>query len=120
MADHPNQVRDLFIRLQAGRPLTAQEKRDAWPAEFTSFVIRHAGKPGHRLSRPHRFFSLFPRSRRLTEDDGEHYVTGSADARKLFAGLAMTIMLRERANVDFVDLKGKVINEFHVKKENLS
>lgn len=116
-ADHPNQVRDLFIRLQAGTPLTAQEKRDAWPGDFTNFVIRHAGKPGHPLSHPHRFFSLFRRSRGLTVDDGDHYVDGLADARKFFAGLSMTIMRRERANLDFVDLKGKVINEFY--KENL-
>src|SRR5437870_7227469 len=27
----PNEVRDLFIRLQSGTPLNAQEKRDAWP-----------------------------------------------------------------------------------------
>ncbi len=41
--EFPNEVRDFFIRLQAGTPLTAQEKRDAWPGAFTTFVIRHAG-----------------------------------------------------------------------------
>jgi len=86
-AEHPNEVRDLFIRLQAGTPLTAQEKRDAWPGDFTNFVIRHAGKPGHSLSNPKRFFSLFPRSRVLTVDDGVHYVDGLAETRKFFAGL---------------------------------
>jgi hypothetical protein len=116
-ADHPNEVRDLFIRLQAGTPLTAQEKRDAWPGEFTNFVIRHAGKPGHSLSNPKRFFNLFPRSRGLTVDDGIHYVDGLAETRKFFAGLAMTIMVRERAEVDFVDLKGATINDFYL--ENL-
>ena len=116
-ADHPNEVRDLFIRLQAGTPLTAQEKRDAWPGDFTDFVIRHAGKPGHKLSNPKRFFNLFPRSRGLTVDDGVHYVDGLAETRKFFAGLAMTIMVRERAEVDFVDLKGTTINDFYL--ENL-
>ncbi len=116
-ADHPNEVRDLFIRLQAGTPLTAQEKRDAWPGDFTNFVIRHAGKPGHSLSNPKRFFNLFPRSRGLTVDDGVHYVDGLAETRKFFAGLAMTIMVRERAEVDFVDLKGATINDFYL--ENL-
>ncbi len=116
-AENPNEVRDLFIRLQAGTPLTAQEKRDAWPGDFTNFVIRHAGKPGHPLSHPRRFFSLFPRSRGLTVDDGDHYVDGLAEVRKFFAGLAMTIIVRERAEVDFVDLKGKTINDFY--KDNL-
>ena len=117
--DAPNEARDLFIRLQAGTPLTAQEKRDAWPGEFTNFVIRHAGKPGHRLSNPKAFFNLFPRSRRLSVDDDEHYVDGLAETRKFFAGLAMTIMLRQRSGVDFVNLKGKVINDFYKEKENL-
>jgi len=111
-----NEVRDLFIRLQAGTPLTAQEKRDAWPGDFTNFVIQHAGKPGHRLSKPKPFFSLFRKvtSRRLTVADGEHYVDGHAEMRKFFAGLAMTIMLRERTGDDFVDLKGKTINDFYM------
>src|SRR5438552_9834941 len=116
-ADHPNEVRDLFIRLQAGTPLTAQEKRDAWPGDFTNFVIRHAGKPGHSLSNPKPFFTLFPRSRGISVDDGVHYVDGLAETRKFFAGLAMTLMTRERSEIDFVDLKGATINEFYM--ENL-
>ena len=117
--DSRNEVRDLFVRLQAGTPLTAQEKRDAYPGEFTNFVIRHAGKPGHHLHNPKAFFSLFPRSRRLSVDDEEHYVDGLAETRKFFAGLAMTIMRRERSGVDFVDLKGKVINDFYMEKKNV-
>src|SRR5262249_3440338 len=58
-----NEVRDLFIRLQAGTPLTAQEKRDAWPGHFTLFVIRHAGKPGHPESNPKSFFKLVTRGK---------------------------------------------------------
>jgi len=116
-ADSPNEVRDLFIRLQAGTPLTAQEKRDAWPGEFTNFVIKHAGKPGHSEANPKKFFSIFRQSRGLSVDDGVHYVDGLAESRKFFAGLAMTIMVRERTGVDFVDVKGTVINDFYM--ENL-
>jgi len=110
-----NEVRELFIRLQAGTPLTAQEKRDAWPGNFTTFVIRHAGKPDHPAHNPKPFFQLVPRGRTLNIDDGDHYVDGLADRRKFFAGLAMTIMVRERSStaIDFVDLKGKTINEFY-------
>ena len=122
MTAEQNEVRGLFIRLQAGTPLTAQQKRDAWPGEFTNFVIRHAGKPGHRLSNPRRFFSLFPtpRAHRLTVDDGDHYVDGLVEVRKFFAGLAMTIMLRERLEVDFVDLKGKTLNDFYMENLDLA
>jgi hypothetical protein len=114
-----NEVRDLFIRLQAGTPLTAQEKRDAWPGDFTTFVIRHSGKPNHPDSSPKPFFRLVCRGKNkvLSVDDGEHYIDGLADTRKFFAGLAMTIMIRERDGVDFVDLKGKTLNEFY--KTNL-
>jgi Protein of unknown function DUF262 len=115
----PNEVRDLFIRLQAGTPLTAQEKRDAWPGNFTTFVIRHAGKPDHKDANQKPFFRLVTRgkSKPLSVDDGDHYVDGLADARKFFAGLAMTIMVRQRSGEDFVDLKGKTINDFYM--ENL-
>lgn len=117
-----NEVRDLFIRLQAGTPLTAQEKRDAWPGDFTNFVIQHAGKPGHLSSNPKSYFNQFKTksTKRLTVADGEHYVDGHAEKRKFFAGLAMTLMLRERSEIDFVDLKGKTINDFYLSNLDLS
>lgn len=52
-----DEARDLFIRLQAGLPLNAQEKRDAWPGGFTEFVLKYGGKrelvryPGHDFFR---------------------------------------------------------------------
>jgi len=51
--DNEDEARDLFIRLQAGLPLNAQEKRDAWPGGFTEFTLKFGGKieltryPGH-------------------------------------------------------------------------
>ena len=39
-----NEIRDLFIRLQGGTPLTPQDKRDSWPGNFTEFVLRMGGK----------------------------------------------------------------------------
>lgn len=39
-------IRDLFIRLQGGTPLTPQDKRDSWPGNFTEFVLRVGGKSG--------------------------------------------------------------------------
>ncbi len=41
-----NEIRDLFIRLQGGTPLTPQDKRDSWPGNFTDFVLRIGGKTG--------------------------------------------------------------------------
>ena len=111
-----NDLRELFIRLQGGTPLTAQEKRDAWPGDFTNFVIRNAGKQGHDFSNPMPYFEQFKKSGggRTNIADGEHYVDGWAERRKFFAGLAMTLMLRERSDLDFVDIKGKTINDFYI------
>ena len=41
-----NEIRDLFIRLQGGTPLTPQDKRDSWSGNFTEFVLRVGGKTG--------------------------------------------------------------------------
>jgi hypothetical protein len=38
-----NEIRDIFVRLQSGLPLNHQETRDAWPGEFTEFVLRIGG-----------------------------------------------------------------------------
>lgn len=43
--DEDNEARDLFVRLQAGSPLNAQERRDAWPGQFTEFILKTGGKP---------------------------------------------------------------------------
>lgn len=50
-----SEVRDLFIRLQAGSVLNDQEKRDAWPGDFTRFIFEIGGRNGCKLN-PHKFF----------------------------------------------------------------
>ena len=44
------EVRDLFIRLQSGSPLNNQEKRDAYPGDFTDFILKLGGKDSLRLN----------------------------------------------------------------------
>src|ERR1051326_6823262 len=53
-----NEARDLFIRLQAGMPLNSQEKRDAWPGNFTDYILRLAGKPEILRYPGHDFFKV--------------------------------------------------------------
>ena len=117
------EVQDLFVRLQGGTPLTPQEKRDAWPGDFTTFVIRHAGKPEHRESEPSPFFDrLKKKSKKVHVEDEEdfHYIDSLVEARRLFAQIAMTIMRREREEIDFVDGSGRAINAFYVGNLNVS
>jgi len=40
----PDEVRDLFIRLQSGTALTRQQIRDAWPGNLGPFIESIAGK----------------------------------------------------------------------------
>lgn len=60
-----NQARDLFVRLQAGMPLNSQEKRDAWPGQFTDFVLRLGGKADIARYPGHDFFNDVMRGRRF-------------------------------------------------------
>jgi hypothetical protein len=38
------ELRDIFIRLQSGSPLSSQEKRDAMPGDFCELILNTAGK----------------------------------------------------------------------------
>ena len=55
-SDEPNEVRDLFVRLQGGMPLNPQEKRDVHPGNFTDFVLQTGGKPELTRYPGHPFF----------------------------------------------------------------
>ncbi len=111
------EVQELFVRLQGGTPLTPQEKRDAWPGDFTLFVIRHAGKPEHRESEPSPFFDRLRKQSkkvRVEDEDDFHYIDKLVETRKLFAQIAMTAMRRQREGIDFVAGSGRAINSFYV------
>ena len=60
-----DEIRDLFVRLQAGSPLRPQEKRDAFPGGMPSFIKKLGGVTIHDdVQKPivdggHRFFREF-------------------------------------------------------------
>lgn len=66
--DHPDEVRDLFIRLQSGTALTRQQIRDAWPGNLGPFVESLAGKLQKRPK--FEFFELVDR-RGLRDEEGD-------------------------------------------------
>jgi len=83
-AETPDEVRDLFIRLQAGTPLTTQQVRDAWPGSVSPYVQLLAGK----LNRQGRFQRLFSAiDRRGAGSRDEDLVDPSMDARQTCAQL---------------------------------
>jgi len=102
-SDNPNEARDLFIRLQAGMPLNAQEKRDAWPGGFTEFILRVAGKPEIARYPGHEFFPELMRAGRAS-DRGKF--------RQLAAQMVMLFMTHRQSNGErFCDINADAIDD---------
>lgn len=94
-----NLIRDLFIRLQGGTPLTAQDKRDSWPGNFTEFVLKIGGKkevekwPGVPLFR--------------------EVVKGDERRRRQLAAQIFMLYWTMREKNEFCDIKSRNIDEFY-------
>jgi HNH endonuclease len=105
----PNEARDLFVRLQAGMPLNSQEKRDAWPGQFTDFILRLGRKPGLARYPGHDFFNILMGAQKV-QDRGKF--------RQLAAQIAMLYFNRRSSDTDsFCDIKAEAIDDFYY--ENL-
>lgn len=86
---NPDEVRDLFIRLQSGTPLTRQQIRDAWPGNVGPFVESLAGKLSTQPST--RLFGLVDGRSRRDDEDKDQF---SAD-RQFCAQLLCLFLSRE-------------------------
>jgi hypothetical protein len=101
--DNPNEARDLFVRLQAGMPLNSQEKRDAWPGQFTDFVLRLGGKSGLAKYPGHDFFNDLMKAKRV-QDRGKF--------RQLAAQLAI-LFFTHRETGGFRDINAPAIDDYY-------
>jgi hypothetical protein len=100
-----NEVRDLFVRLQSGLPLNNQETRDAWPGNFTEFVLKLGGKPDVPRYPGHAFFKSVL-GMRPASDRGK--------TRQLAAQLAMLFLTRRSKGADaFCDINAASIDAFY-------
>lgn len=103
--DQVNEVRDLFVRLQSGLPLNQQETRDAWPGQFTEFILKLGGKPELARYPGHLFFTQVLRMK-PGSDRGK--------TRQLAAQLTMLFLTKRRHGADrFCDINAGAINEFY-------
>ncbi|MCM2401423.1 DUF262 domain-containing protein [Rhizobium sp. S153] len=103
--EQENEVRDLFVRLQSGLPLNAQETRDSWPGEFTDFILWLGGKPSIARYPGHRFF----RATLGMKPEGDRGTT-----RQLAAQLSMVQMhRRENKYREFPDISSQAITDFY-------
>ena len=89
---NPDQVRDLFIRLQSGTALTRQQIRDAWPGNAGPYIQKLAGKLDQRPT-AEIFRYIDKRGTRAEEEDlKDEYVTD----RQTCAQLLRLFLARER------------------------
>lgn len=101
-----NEARDLFIRLQAGMPLNSQEKRDAWPGNFTEFVLKIGGKPQVAKYPGHDFFPVVMKAK--SHKRGE--------SRQLAAQMIMLYMShRESGGEKLCDINRDATDTFYYK-----
>ena len=97
-----DEARDLFIRLQAGLPLNAQEKRDAWPGGFTELVLKFGGKPDIARFPGHDFFRRIVKT--TTTDRGE--------VRQLCAQIAM-LFFERAAQGNWLDIGTQHVDDYY-------
>ncbi|MGD9537471.1 MAG: HNH endonuclease family protein [Alphaproteobacteria bacterium] len=103
--DNPNEVRDLFVRLQAGLALNSQETRDAWPGDFTDFILWLGGKPQVPRYQGHEFFKRVMRMK--PESDRGKTRTVAAQIASLF------LSRREHGPDHFIDISSGALDDFY-------
>lgn len=102
-----NEVRDLFVRLQGGVPLSAQERRDAFPGNFTDFILRIGGKPEIPRYPGHDFF-VRSLGMKPTQDRGK--------TRQLAAQIAVLFFHRRERGADgYCDINAQALDDFYYK-----
>lgn len=102
-SNNVNEIRELFVRLQAGLPLNAQEKRDAWPGNFSQFIIKTAGKKPNVVG--HEFFA-----KKFVRGTGEK----RGGLRQACAQIFMTFYSRHHHGPQaFCNLNSQQIDEFY-------
>lgn len=108
-SDDTNEIRDLFVRLQAGSALNAQERRDAMPGGMNDFVLRLGGKPAMPKYPGHDFFK---------EAMGARPGSDRGKTRQLAAQVT-SLLLAQRNAVGLIlpDINAPAIDHFYY--ENL-
>lgn len=99
-----DEARHLFVRLQRGRPLSAQEKRDAWPGDFCGKILDLGGKPElHKQGHP------FIREIMKLDPAGKNGLSRKAAAQMLM------LFMERSIRGGFVDLAAKKLDKFYKK-----
>lgn len=104
-----DEARDLFIRLQAGLPLNAQEKRDAWPGGFTELVLKLGGKKEITRFPGHEFFRKIVKS----------HSTDRGEIRQLCAQICM-LLFERTTHGSLVGIGTQAIDDYYYRNLDFS
>jgi hypothetical protein len=109
-----DEIRDLFIRLQAGKPLTSQQVRDAWPGPVGPYVEYLAGKldriPALKL------FEKIDRRGSKEEESKDKRV----NHRVICAQLLLLFMERSRHPDNFCAISSKNLDQLYHENTNFN
>lgn len=92
-AAHPDEIRDLFIRLQSGTALSRQQIRDAWPGNLGPFIEQLGGKLEKHAS--HKLFTVVDKRGQRSDEEEQRRDYHVAD-RQTCAQLLQIFTARER------------------------
>lgn len=92
-AAHPDEIRDLFIRLQSGTALSRQQIRDAWPGNLGKFIEQLGGKLEKHAS--HKLFTVVDKRGQRSDEEEQRRDYHVAD-RQTCAQLLQIFTARER------------------------
>ncbi len=104
-SDDANEVRDLFVRLQAGAVLNAQERRDAMPGGMNDFILSLGGKPDIIRYPGHEFFK---------EMMGARPGSDRGKTRQLAAQVTSLLLSQQKADgASFPDVNAMAIDQLY-------
>ena len=108
-----DEVRDLFIRLQAGTALTRQQIRDAWPGNIGPFVESLAGRLKRRPTS--NLFSWIDKRGTRGSEDYEDNADEYVSARQTCAQLLTLYFERERSPDSMPSLASRTLDDMYHK-----
>jgi hypothetical protein len=110
-----DEVRDLFIRLQDGTPLSTQQKRDAWPGAIAPYIERLAGKMTTRGQFDRLFAAVDQRGSGAGQaaDDEREAIDPYTNARQLCAQLLVLFLDADAGKRDMPSLTSQALDRLY-------
>ncbi len=103
-----DELRDLFIRLQSGTPLTRQQVRDAWPGGIGPFIDSLAGRVMRQPSV--RLFQIVDKRGQGSDDDLKDRFVGD---RQTCAQLLRLFLARSAINPSYVSVNAPDLDSLY-------